>query len=456
MAGIDRSTRRAIAVIALLVLAAVALRGYLPGIEEPPSASGRRAARLALVVDVVMLTAAVAVIGFAIITRLRDRRAEAGHQRGVTREVRRLEGRPTWRFSLIALGLLIGWLVLILLLMRVGAPRTRRSARARARDGADRTSAPPDCRDTQPLPNPPPEAGYQCGRIPVPADADPDGPRHRRHRGRIAAAAARCETLPLRRRDHDDVQAPPPAAATESLARAAELGLAEIGDLSREPREAIIACYAAMERELTRVPGAVPQDFDTPTEVLARAVEHHALRADSATRAGRAVRGGAVQPARDDRGTPRRGGAVCCSWSSPNSRSRGSMKKLVAAGVCLVIIGRAGRTRRARPRAVPRHVGRSPSPSRSSPCAGSLVPRGRLGCRGAARRRPRRVVAPLAVAHRNADQPVRVHARDWDRHLRPMLARQFELATGQRRVKNPGGVSGHRPDALRRRTVDVG
>lgn len=26
--------------------------------------------------------------------------------------------------------------------------------------------------------------------------------------------------------------------------------------------------------------------------------------------------------------------------------------------------------------------------------------------------------------------------RDWDRHLRPMLARQFELATGQRRTKD--------------------
>ena len=59
--------------------------------------------------------------------------------------------------------------------------------------------------------------------------------------------------------------------------------MAEIGDLSREPREAIIACYAAMERELTHVPYAAPQDFDTPTEVLARAVEHHALHADSAT-----------------------------------------------------------------------------------------------------------------------------------------------------------------------------
>jgi hypothetical protein len=37
-----------------------------------------------------------------------------------------------------------------------------------------------------------------------------------------------------------------------------------------------------MERELTRFPGAVPQDFDTPTEVLARAVEHHALPAGNA------------------------------------------------------------------------------------------------------------------------------------------------------------------------------
>jgi hypothetical protein len=73
-----------------------------------------------------------------------------------------------------------------------------------------------------------------------------------------------------------------PTTASESLARAAEVGLAEIGDRAREPREAIIACYAAMERELAHVPAAVPQDFDTPTEVLARAVENHALHVDNA------------------------------------------------------------------------------------------------------------------------------------------------------------------------------
>lgn len=77
--------------------------------------------------------------------------------------------------------------------------------------------------------------------------------------------------------------APPSMGTSESLVRAAEIGLAEIGDRSREPREAIIACYAAMERELAYVPGAIPQDFDTPTEVLARAVENRALHVDNAS-----------------------------------------------------------------------------------------------------------------------------------------------------------------------------
>ena len=39
----------------------------------------------------------------------------------------------------------------------------------------------------------------------------------------------------------------------------------------------------SMERELANVPDAMPQDFDTASEVLARAVAHHALGPDSAT-----------------------------------------------------------------------------------------------------------------------------------------------------------------------------
>jgi len=98
-----------------------------------------------------------------------------------------------------------------------------------------------------------------------------------------AVVAARRRRVAEPPRVAAEMPRPPTAPSTsESLVRAAEVGLAEIGDRSRDPRAAIIACYAAMERELSRVPGAVPQDFDTPTEVLARAVENHALHVDSA------------------------------------------------------------------------------------------------------------------------------------------------------------------------------
>ena len=97
------------------------------------------------------------------------------------------------------------------------------------------------------------------------------GRRQRRRATRAGLRPATNTGLPQRR------------PAPDPLARAAELGLAEVGDLSREPREAIIACYAAMERELENSPEVVPRESDTPSEVLARAVEHHALRADSAT-----------------------------------------------------------------------------------------------------------------------------------------------------------------------------
>jgi hypothetical protein len=281
MAGIDRSTRRAIAVIALLVLAAIALRGHLPGSEDSAEPRQPSNSPLALIADVVLLTAAVLVIGFAIITRLRDRRARPATRGELPASPDGPGGRPTWRFSLIALGLLIGWLVLVLLLMRVGAFAPADRPAPVPATGPDRTSAPPAPNDTQPLPDPPPEDvgtnifGYLVAPMLILMVLVIVGTVIASRRQRRTAAP-----YPF---DADAADGTAPTAASESLARAAELGLAEIGDLRREPREAIIACYAAMESELTRVPNAVPQDCDTPTEVLARAVEHHALHADSAT-----------------------------------------------------------------------------------------------------------------------------------------------------------------------------
>ncbi|MFX0580006.1 DUF4129 domain-containing protein [Nocardia nepalensis] len=76
----------------------------------------------------------------------------------------------------------------------------------------------------------------------------------------------------------------PPAAPTVagSLARAAEMGLAAMNAPGQDPREAIIACYVAMERGLSFDRAAAPLASDTPMEVLARAFERGALHDASA------------------------------------------------------------------------------------------------------------------------------------------------------------------------------
>jgi hypothetical protein len=71
-------------------------------------------------------------------------------------------------------------------------------------------------------------------------------------------------------------------AGPEPLAVAAERGLAEVANPAREPRAAIIACYAAMEEALATAPGSAPQASDTPSEVLARAVGNRTISTGAA------------------------------------------------------------------------------------------------------------------------------------------------------------------------------
>jgi hypothetical protein len=276
MAGIDRSTQRVIAVIALMTVAALALRGHIPGAEPIAERERPPSNPAALIVVIAMVCAAVAIIGFAIVARMRDRTprpAPAGElprSPGTT-------GRPNWRFSFIVLALAIGWLLLVLLLMQLGGPSEQPLS-----DGStapETSTQAPETARSEPADNEPESDTNVIGYLIPPmlilmvlvvVGTAVASRRQRRGAGQY-------------RLDDDDG----PVAATptegESLVRAAEVGLAEIGDRTREPRDAIIACYAAMERELTRVPGAVPQDCDTPSEVLARAVDNRALRADSAT-----------------------------------------------------------------------------------------------------------------------------------------------------------------------------
>ena len=272
MGASGTSTRRVIAVITLMVLAAWALRGYVPGVDRAAErAEAHHSNPVALVAVVVLLCAAVAIIGFAIIVRMRDRRPVRAPVGGLPRDAGPREW-PSWRFAAVALVVVIGLVLLVVLLSQLVDPVSiEPSPPTDGPDGPvpDEPIAPrqPDEGDGSIINYLIPPMLILMALIVVGTAV-----ASRRQRRRLEPTAVVVD---------DDEQAMP--AATTSLARAAEIGLAEIGDLSREPREAIIACYAAMERELTWVPGAVPQACDTPTEVLARAVACGAVRSDSAT-----------------------------------------------------------------------------------------------------------------------------------------------------------------------------
>lgn len=279
MAGIDKSIARTIAVLALLFVVAWALRGYLPGNEQAADRQRPTTSPAALVVDVALLSISVAIIGYAIVVRMRNR---AARRPGVGELPERwgAMGRPTWRVWLIALAVAIAWLLLVTLLMHLGGGAQGDRPPAGAATVADGGGAPPTASNPKPRR---PESPDQPGTNTVGYLVPPMVILMAFIAVGTVVVSRKRRIVPYSHGDADVLDAPVRPGAAESLARAAEVGLAEIGDLSREPREAIIACYAAMERQLTHVPGAVPLDCDTPTEVLARAVDHLALRAGSAT-----------------------------------------------------------------------------------------------------------------------------------------------------------------------------
>jgi hypothetical protein len=274
MPGIDKATGRVVALIVLLIVVAAALRGYLPAVDRAPHTEPG-SNRAALIFVVVALGVTLALMAVSVIARLRDPRAVAPNAGDLSEMLGTGKGRPSWRVLLIALGVIVAWVLIAMLLARLWVPHpVTVSAPSPA------PSAPPSGYGTGPPPQQHPQnnTGNMLGillasTVPMLLVIVAGSVIMSRRRWRAATSGSIVD---------DHVESPTPAQRSESLVRAAELGLAEMADLRREPREAIIACYAVMERELANVPGAVPQDFDTPTEVLARAVEHHALHVDNA------------------------------------------------------------------------------------------------------------------------------------------------------------------------------
>ncbi len=274
MSGIDKPTGRVIALIVLLIFVAAALRGYLPApdtaVHKEPGGG-----RAALVFIIVVLSATVALLAIAVIARLRDPRADAPRVGDLSELLGTGKGRPNWRVLLIGLVIIVAWLPILMLLVRLFVPH---STTPPASDPGAMTATQSGQSTGPPQQPPQNNAGdtlgiLLAGTIPMLLVIVVGSVIVSRRRWRATTPGTIAE---------DHFESPTPAPRSESLVRAAELGLAEIGNLNREPREAIIACYAAMERELANVPGAVPQDFDTPTEVLVRAVERKALHADNA------------------------------------------------------------------------------------------------------------------------------------------------------------------------------
>jgi Domain of unknown function (DUF4129) len=269
----DKATGRVVAVIVLLIVIAASLRGYLPGVEHaarkrPPDDGA------SLVYVVAMLSVSLVIVAVAVILRLRGPRTAVPSAGGLPERFSGGGDRPAWRVLVIAAAVLVVWLLLVWLLSHFIVLHTAGPAPA-----APGSSAP------TPANNAP--------RPPAPRDVGGDRDMLRyllaATLGLLLLTVAAAVAAVRRRRTGEPqilaaqpLASPTPPGTSESLVRAAEVGLAEIADPSREPREAIIACYAAMERELMCVPGAVPQDFDTPTEVLARAVENRALHVDNA------------------------------------------------------------------------------------------------------------------------------------------------------------------------------
>jgi hypothetical protein len=256
------------------------LRGYLPGIEPDADRQRPTSNPAALIVDIALVSISVGIIGFAIVARLRNRQVRRPGPTTLP-EGRGAIGRPTWRLSLVALAVVIAWVLLVMTLSRLGlgepGDHSPTGAPTTADSGTVATTTPnpaphQPASTAEPGPN---VVGYLIPPMLILMVLIVFGTAITSRRQRATATRAADGQVP---------ETPAQPGAAESLARAAEVGLAEIGDLSREPREAIIACYAAMERELTHVPGAAPLDCDTPTEVLARAVDRHALNAESATR----------------------------------------------------------------------------------------------------------------------------------------------------------------------------
>lgn len=244
------------------------LRGRMPVVDAPPRGpvDDNPASTVAVVA---LLSLSMLVMAVALFNRHPQPPRPPGREFSDGRR----NGRGRWhlRLGLAALGLLIAWLLAVVVLNRLGFG-----------PDAGRIGTPPDLPD---------EVTPSAPTTPSSAPPAKHGDMYRF----LMATTAVLVMMTVLGMVLTALRRPLPEAAAvtagdsvgsagpEPLAVAAERGLAEVENLQLEPREAIIACYAAMERALSVAPGAAPHASDTPSEVLARAVDNGALSRGNAS-----------------------------------------------------------------------------------------------------------------------------------------------------------------------------
>ena len=281
LAGETRPAGRVAVLLGLLLAAGALLSGRLPDVPSGPADQSQDSpASLAGVVTVLGASLLIMAIAVAASFRRKPVPQTPADRRELPREVGGPRARPRRRLLLIAVALAAAWLGALVLAFLLSTAPTEfaydpRATEPSASDVAG--STPPAA--TPPQQQQPESDGRVLRYLQVTTVA------------LVAMILVGTVATAVRQQRSNRPVAPDPTAVDPvlsapgpaPLAVAAERGLAEVGDLSRGPREAIIACYAAMEEALASSPGAAPQDSDTPSEVLARAVGNRALRTGSAT-----------------------------------------------------------------------------------------------------------------------------------------------------------------------------
>lgn len=274
MAGSRALIARIVAVFALLFCAVIALRGHIPGMPDSSGSSGSVSSALTVALMPVLLTVSVVVLLAGVIA--------SQHRLPLALPDLDIDSESHWRLGRVGLAVLfllalVGVLAAIVFAVyfigfqRVAEPAPVPPPGAPA---PQHPAAPPGTEEDQPVLT-------GTGLILATAAA-----------GTLVAVAVTglaVVTVNTQRREpaeepEDELPAAGdlPATDTDTLVKAAEMGLAAMSAAGQDPRAAIIACYLAMERGLIYARGLAPLASDTPMEVLARAFEHGALHEASA------------------------------------------------------------------------------------------------------------------------------------------------------------------------------